>query len=71
MENFCSYTGSVTWDTERTGEDDNDEDDYLHPIITDTKGTEPTCPLNNCTRIIQLEFVKVNYCIRDRQFFVL
>lgn len=36
MENFCSYTGSVTWDTERTGEDDNDEDDYLHPIITDT-----------------------------------
>ena len=36
MENFCSCTGSVTRDTERTGEDDNDDDEYLHPIITDT-----------------------------------
>lgn len=61
MENFCSCTGSVTRDNEKTGEDDNDNDDYLQPFITDTQGTEPKCPLNKCTRIIPLELVKVNY----------
>ena len=61
MENFCSCTGSLTRDNERTGEDDNDNDDYLQPFITDTKGTEPKCPLNKCTRTIPLEPVKVNY----------
>ena len=61
MENFCSCTGSLTQDNERTGEDDNDNDDYLQPFITDTKGTESKCPLNKCTCTIPLEPVKVNY----------